>query len=274
MAGDRTLTRSGLSDQQGAWNESGPVPGKGRSGRKMPSAQRERKPALFALAILLVALGAGAAGLLVLRAGGTKVQAVEITAQVSQGSRFPAAAMQEVDLPATSALVQDQDYVPWADEALYLKFFAATTVMPGTLLTNKMATATNTSSAGQNLVGLSLKAGQVPAGLAAGDKVGAVSTGSVCGASPGQVLASSADVTSVSGDTTTGNTEMVTIAVQPGQTATLSCAAANSDVALVQLPSAGGSVSSGNGTAASGGTSNNGTATSNATASSGTATNG
>src|SRR5215475_10564436 len=72
MASDRgTLSRSaGLSgDQQAPWAEpSGP------SGRRMPSAPRERKPALFALAILLVALGAGAAGLLVIRAG-TKVQA-------------------------------------------------------------------------------------------------------------------------------------------------------------------------------------------------------
>ncbi|MGH3278962.1 MAG: hypothetical protein ACRDNW_07480, partial [Trebonia sp.] len=72
MAGDRgTLTRSGLSaDQQGAWGE----PTAAASGRRMPSAQRERKPALFALAILLVALGAGAAGLLVVRAG-AQVQA-------------------------------------------------------------------------------------------------------------------------------------------------------------------------------------------------------
>jgi hypothetical protein len=250
MTSDRTLTRSGLSDQQGAWNEPAPASRKNGPGRKMPSAQRERKPALFALAVLLVALGAGAAGLLVLRAGGTKVQAIQITEQVSQGAQFPAAAMQEVDLPATSALVQGQDYVPWSDEALYTKFFAAATVMPGTLLTNKMATAANTTTAGQNLVGLSLKSGQVPAGLTAGDKVGAVSTSNVCGTTPGQVLASPANVTSVSGDVAAGTAEMVTIATQPGQTATLSCDAANGDVALVQLPSAGGTV--GSGTAANG----------------------
>jgi hypothetical protein len=75
----------------------------------MPSRQRERKPALFALAILLVALGAGAAGLLVIRAG-AQVQAIEIVQQVNQNSQIPVTAMQEVGIPSGSAI----SYVPWS----------------------------------------------------------------------------------------------------------------------------------------------------------------
>jgi hypothetical protein len=239
---DRTLTRSGLSDQQGAWGDPGTGLGSGpgqsgKSARKLPSAPRERKPALFALAVLLVALGAATAGLLVLRAGGSQVAAIQVTSEVSQDSQFTATALREVDLPSTSALVQDQDYVPWSLEATYQGYFAATTIMPGTLLTKEMAAPSNTSAAGQNLIGLSLKAGQVPAGLMAGDKVGAVATGTVCGTTPGSVLANPATVTNVSGDAAAaGTTEMVTIAVQPGQTTMLTCAAANSAVAIAQLP--------------------------------------
>ena len=93
MASDRgTLPRSaGLSADQGPWAE--PT---APSGRRLPSAPRERKPALFALAILLVAAGAGAAGLLVIRAG-TKVQAIEIVQQVNQNAQIPAGAMEEVE---------------------------------------------------------------------------------------------------------------------------------------------------------------------------------
>ena len=269
MASDRTLTRSGLSDQQGGWSEPTAA-----SGRKLPSAQRERKPALFALAVLLVALGAGSAGLLVLRAGGSQVAAIQITEQVSQDSQLPVTAMQEVDIPSTSALVQDRDYVPWADESLYAKYFASTTIMPGTLLTVAMVTTTNAGAAGQNLVGLSLKAGQVPANLMAGTKVGAVATGTVCGANPGQVLATAAEVTNISGDAAaSGGVEMVTIAVPPNSTSMLACAAANGDVAVAQLP-ASGSASVGNSASPASTANPTGTASPTDNATAGASTNG
>jgi hypothetical protein len=268
MASDRTLTRSGLSDQQGGWREPTAA-----SGRKLPSAGRERKPALFALAVLLVALGAGSAGLLVLRAGGSQVAAIQITEQVSQDSQLPVTAMTEVDIPSTSALVQDRDYVPWADESLYAKYFASTTIMPGTLLTVAMVTTTNAGAAGQNLVGLSLKAGQVPANLMAGTKVGAVATSLICGANPGQVLATTAEVTNISGDAAAGGVEMVTIAVPPNSTPMLTCAAANGDVAVAQLP-AGASASVGNSASPASTASPTGTASPTDNATAGTSANG
>ena len=230
MASDRgTLSRSaGLSgDQQAPWAEpSGP------SGRRMPSAPRERKPALFALAILLVALGAGAAGLLVIRAG-TKVQAIEIVQRVNQNAQIPVTAMQEVGISAGSGV----SYVPWDQAGQVAKFFAATTIPAGTLLTQNMVASSSNVTAGEDIVGLSLKAGQVPGNLQPGEKVEAFAVGAACGVTAGTVLSQQAQVTDVAGSATaTGSTESVTVAVQPADAGTLTCMAANGNVGLALLP--------------------------------------
>src|SRR5437660_70872 len=104
MVSDRgTLPRGAVADQQASWAEP-TAPG----GRRMPSTPRERKPALAALAVLLVALGAVAAGYLVINAG-HRVGAVEITQQVGQGQRIPASAIKEVEIASNSGV----NYVPW-----------------------------------------------------------------------------------------------------------------------------------------------------------------
>jgi len=229
MASDRgTLPRSGLSaDQQGAWGEPTAA-----SSRRMPSRQRERKPALFALAVLLVALGAGAAGLLVIRAG-AQVQAIEIVQQVNQNSQIPVTAMQEVGIPSGSAI----SYVPWSQAEQVSKFFAATTIPAGTLLTQKMVASSNNTTAGLDLVGLLLKAGQVPSNLQPGDKVEAVAVGTACGTTAGDVLAQQAQVTDVSGSAgASGSSAVVTVAVQPANAGALTCSAANGNVGLALLP--------------------------------------
>jgi hypothetical protein len=198
----------------------------------MPSRQRERKPALFALAILLVALGAGAAGLLVIRAG-AQVQAIEIVQQVNQNSQIPVTAMQEVGIPSGSAI----SYVPWSQAEQVSKFFAATTIPAGTLLTQKMVASSNNTTAGLDLVGLLLKAGQVPSNLQPGDKVEAVAVGTACGTTAGDVLAQQAQVTDVSGSAgASGSSAVVTVAVQPANAGALTCSAANGNVGLALLP--------------------------------------
>ena len=229
MASDRgTITRSGLSaDQQGAWGEPAAA-----SGRRMPSAPRERKPALFALAILLVALGAGAAGLLVIRAG-TRVQAIEIVQQVNQNAQVPVGAMQEVGISAGSGV----SYVSWSQAEQVAKYFAATTIPAGTLLTQNMVASSSNVTANQDFVGLSLKAGQVPSGLQPGDKVEAIAVGAVCGVTAGTVLAEQGEVTAVTGSATaTGSTASVTVAVQPADAGPLTCSASNGNVGLALLP--------------------------------------
>jgi hypothetical protein len=230
MASDRgTLPRSaGLSaDQQAPWAE--PT---APAGRRLPTAPRERKPALFALAILLVALGAGAAGLLVIRAG-TRVEAIEVVQQVNQNAQIPVTALEEVGISAGSGV----SYVPWSQAGQIAKYFAATTIPAGTLLTQSMVAASSNVTAGEDIVGLSLKAGQVPGGLQPGDKVEAFAVGAACSVTPGTVLAQQAEVTEVSGSATAaGSTASVTVAVQPADAGPLTCLAANGNVGLALLP--------------------------------------
>jgi hypothetical protein len=190
---------------------------------------------LFALAILLVALGAGAAGLLVIRAS-AQVQAIEVVQPVNQNSRIPASALEEVAVPAGGAL----NYLSWSSVAEVERDFAAIRIPAGTLLTRQMIAGSNTSTAGQDLVGLSLKAGQVPSNLQPGDRVEAVAVGTACGTTAGAVLAQRAQVTDVNGSVAaSGSTAVVTLAVQPADAEALTCSAANGNVGLALLPSNG-----------------------------------
>jgi hypothetical protein len=232
-----TLSRGAAADQQ-TWAEP-TAPG----GRRMPSAPRERKPALAALAVLLVALGAVAAGLLVINAG-HRVAAVEIVQQVGQGEQIPASAIREVEISSDSGL----DYVAWQYAGRVAGVYAATEIPAGTLLTEAMTSSTNNLAAGKVEVGLSLKAGQVPGNLLIGDTVEAfsVGTGSGCGTSANASSASTdvpiatGTIASLSGSASeTGNNAGVTLAVSSADAGTLACYASAGDVAITLMPGTG-----------------------------------
>jgi hypothetical protein len=246
MVSDRgTLPRGAAADQQSAWAEP-TAPG----GRRLPSAPRERKPALAALAVLLVALGAVAAGYLVISAG-HRVGAVEITQEVGQGQQIPASAIKEVEIASGSGL----SYVAWQFADRVTGVFAAVQIPAGTLLTPAMTTATNNLAAGKVEVGLSLKAGQLPGNLLIGDTVEAfpVGTGSGCAAdgtgdgangngnavAPGVPIATGS-VASVSGTAVSGgDTASVTLAVSSANAGILACYASAGDVAVTLMPGTG-----------------------------------
>jgi hypothetical protein len=243
MVSDRgTLPRGAVADQQAAWAEP-TAPG----GRRMPSAPRERKPGLAALAVLLVALGAVAAGYLVISAG-HRVGAVEITQEVGQGQRIPASAIREVQIASNSGL----NYVAWQYANRVTGVYAAVHIPAGTLLTPAMTTATNNLASGKVEVGLSLKAGQAPTNLLIGQTVEAfpVGTGSGCGgngngagtgtaATPGVPIATGT-IASVTGSTSTnGSTAAVTLAVSSADAGILACYASAGDVAIALTPGSG-----------------------------------
>ncbi len=251
MVSDRgTLPRGAVADQQASWAEP-TAPG----GRRMPSAPRERKPALAALAVLLVALGAVAAGYLVINAG-HRVGAVEITQQVGQGQRIPASAIKEVEIASNSGI----NYVAWQYANRVAGVYAAVQIPAGTLLTPAMTTATNNLAAGKVQVGLSLKPGQAPASLLIGQSVEAfgVGTGSGCaaaaagggaggtgGGSGGSGAGSGVPITtrviaSVVGSTASnGSTAAVTLAVPDADAGVLACYASAGDVAIALTPGSG-----------------------------------
>jgi hypothetical protein len=247
MVSDRgTLPRGAVADQQASWAEP-TAPG----GRRMPSAPRERKPALAAVAILLVALGAASAGYLVLNAG-HRVGAVEITQAVGQGQRIPASAIKEVQINSDT----DVSYVAWQYANRVTGVFAAVQIPAGTLLTPKMTEATSNLTAGKVEVGLSLKPGQAPTNLLIGQTVRAfpVGTGSGCASggngaggangtgattTPGEPI-TTGTIVSVSGSTTTnGSTAAVTLAVPETDAGVLACYASAQDVAIALTPGSG-----------------------------------
>jgi hypothetical protein len=252
MVSDRgTLPRGAVADQQASWAEP-TAPG----GRRMPSAPRERKPALAALAVLLVALGAVAAGYLVINAG-HRVGAVEITQQVGQGQRIPASAIKEVEIASNSGI----NYVAWQYANRVAGIYAAVQIPAGTLLTSAMTSATNNLAAGNVQVGLSLKPGQAPANLLIGQSVEAfgVGTGSGCGAaaaggggaggtgggnggngSGSGVPITTGVIASVVGSTASnGSTAAVTLAVPDADAGVLACYASAGDVAIALTPGSG-----------------------------------
>jgi len=249
MVSDRgTLPRGAVADQQASWAEP-TAPG----GRRMPSAPRERKPALAALAVLLVALGAIAAGYLVINAG-HRVGAVEITQEVGQGQRIPASAIKEVEIASNTGI----NYVAWQYANRVAGIYAAVQIPAGTLLTPAMTTATNNLAAGKVQVGLSLKPGQAPGNLLIGQTVEAfgVGTGSGCGATsaggggtggtgggngtgPGVPITTGV-IASVFGSTATnGSTAAVTLAVPDADAGVLACYASAGDVAIALTPGSG-----------------------------------
>jgi len=222
----------------------------------MPSAPRERKPALAALAVLLVALGAVAAGYLVINAG-HRVGAVEITQQVGQGQRIPASAIKEVEIASNSGI----NYVAWQYANRVAGVYAAVQIPAGTLLTSAMTTATNNLAAGKVQVGLSLKPGQAPANLLIGQSVEAfgVGTGSACGAAavgggtggtgggngsgngagPGVPITTGVIASVVGSTASNGSTAAVTLAVPDADAGVLACYASAGDVAIALTPGSG-----------------------------------
>ena len=141
MPSDRsTLQRGAPGGDHSAWQEP-TAPG----GRRLPSAPRERKPALAALAVLLILGCALGTGFLVIQSG-KRVAAIEISQQVGAGQRIPATAMQEVQIASNSGL----SYVPWNQATQVARFYAANPIPAGTLLTNAMVSSSTTSTAGRD----------------------------------------------------------------------------------------------------------------------------
>ena len=247
MSSDRgTISRG--TEQGGVWPE--PT---APAGRRLPSAPRERKPALAALAVVLVVGGALLAALLVVGAG-HKTGAIEITQTVGQGQKIPVSAMQEVQVTSGGGL----DYVPWNEASQVAGTYAATMLPAGTLLTPQMTTSSSNLANGMTVIGLALKQGELPDGLQVGDHVDIFVTSDSSGRCPrpaNNVLTTNAVVMAIGnpGDASNGNADNVQVAVNPGDAGGVSCNAANNNVSVGILPGSGQSSNSGTPGSASGG---------------------
>jgi hypothetical protein len=205
-------------DQQGAW----PQPTT-PTGRRVPSAPRERKPALAALAVLLILGGALGAGFLVLQSG-KRVAAIEISQQIGVGQQIPLSAMQEVQIASGAGL----SYVPWSEASQVAQFYAATAIPPRTLLTNAMVGRAGNVTAGKAVLGLSLKDGQVPAQLQVGDHVNIYQVSDApetCPGSSGSMLARDAVVLDITNPASSSSSAVadVRVAVDPASAGAVAC---------------------------------------------------
>src|ERR1019366_6881767 len=126
---------------------------------------RQRRPALVAVAVLLIVSGA-LGGLQLLTASSHKVSALVLVNEVPAGH-----VIESADL-GTAALSGKVAYTPASAEASVVGKTAARDLFAGQLLTHSMMSTPQVPDNKHALVGLRLKAGQVPsAGLADGDTV-------------------------------------------------------------------------------------------------------
>jgi len=205
-------------------------------GRRPPSAPRERKPALAALAILLIVGGALGAAYLVIQ-NNHRVAAIEITQQIGIGQQIPVSAMREVEVAPGNGL----GYVPWGQASQVTRFYAATSIPPGTLLSSAMVATVGNLARGREVVGLALKDGQLPSGLQVGDRINIYQVSDsahACPGVPGSTLSSDAIVLGISPVPPALNDSAidVRVALLPADAGAVACNAANGHIGIAVLP--------------------------------------
>ncbi|MFG2002514.1 hypothetical protein ACGFNU_25495 [Spirillospora sp. NPDC048911] len=245
MKGNQSAVAGGVS----AGTASNAAPGRpslGQSGlgasggQRLPVAPRERKPALAALAVLLILGGALASAYLVM-ASGQRVSAIRIVQPVAAGQPIPLTALQEVQVGDTGV----DYYIRWSERAKVARTYAAVPLVRGALLTNGMVSKTPAAERGRVVVGLALKPGQLPTakGLVSGARVSLYAVGTGAGSSgprPGTVLSTNAIVVTIGaagkGDRLRGDQTSVDVAVPPNEVAAIAQAASAGAVAIALLP--------------------------------------
>jgi hypothetical protein len=210
-----------------------PVSGSNR----LPSS-RERRPALAALAVILILLGAAGSALIALRSGDRQDYVAVGSKPIAPGQKISVDDLAKGDLAGkTGALV------PWSTVKSLEGRYSTGWLHPGQFLA-KESTIADPTPPGGALVGISLEAGRAPSiQLKGGDilQIIQVPAANQAGGAPA-VLVDAAKVMSVSGgisDTkTNANTTLnLTVLVPTSKATALAAAAAAKGLAVVQLPS-------------------------------------
>jgi hypothetical protein len=226
---DGARDRRILRDQRGV--RSG-VATAASNGERIPLPPRERRPALAALAVLLIVGGAAIAGLLALRAD-DRDTVVVLREDVSAGQPLTAD-----QLTTAQVSLEGLPTIPESELSQVEGMYAATALPAGTVLAPDMLTPTGLLQDGRAAVGLALRAGLLPAnGLVGGDIVDVVSvptSGAPLpeGSGSGPVLVADAQVSSVRVDDASGTT-IVTVIVDRSDAPTVASAGAVGGAALV-----------------------------------------
>ena len=133
----------------------------------LPPPRRRRRPALLALAVTMVVLGALGAAYLATSLGQTS-PVIAIAREVPWGQTLTAADLVEARISDDPAL----EPIPYSDRDQVIGLIAATTLAPGSLLTRDALTDQRLPAPGQQLVGVGVSAVQLPTtALRPGDDV-------------------------------------------------------------------------------------------------------
>ncbi|MFE7433192.1 hypothetical protein ACFU78_09320 [Streptomyces tendae] len=235
-----------IQERTGAGAGRSAAPAQPSVGDRLPSPPRERKPALAALAVLLILVGALGATMLVLRAG-DRVEAIQLTADVKAGESI-------TDDNIKSVMVNDDsgaNFVAWSQRESLMKLQAKSTLYKGTVVVGEMFADKSGMEEGKATVGVSLKEGQYPKGLGSGDNVavyrvgtktsGGDQDGSASGSAgaDNSLLVERAVVESAgasSSDSITSTNLPVTLTVDAADVPALTQAASAGEVAVVLIP--------------------------------------
>lgn len=214
-----------------------------------PTTVRERKPALAALALLLIAVGVLASVYLQMQAG-NRVGVIEVTQQVAQGQQVTATDISEVMVAQDASI----NYVTWSQRGLLSQYTAKTDLVAGTLLVGQMLTTAPAAAGNEMTIAVSLKDSQYPPSIGVGDTVSALYVGP---GSDTSSTSSSADVTLVlstsvkivalpgSGDSSDSSDNVFEVSVDKADAPSLLSASDEGHLVFTSGASAAGGTSSG-----------------------------
>ncbi|MFG3286081.1 hypothetical protein [Streptomyces sp. NPDC048111] len=237
-----------VQERGGAGTHRGSVPGQ-PGGERLPAPPRERKPALAALAVLLILIGALGATVLVLRAG-DRVEVYKLSKDVPAGHAVSKDALTTVMVASGNGV----HYITPDQYDALTKLRAKSNLYAGSVLVGEMLAPDGGVQAGKAAVGVSLKEGQYPTNLKDGETVavyrvgantgsggngkGSGSSGANSGsASGGPVLVQRAVVSDTgTQDKSFGSGNLaVTLTVNTSEAAALAQAASAGEVAVVRV---------------------------------------
>lgn len=212
----------------------------GGGSNRLPSS-RERRPALAALAVILILLGAAGSALIALNSGNrSDFVAIASDKPLPPGHKLETKDLARGDLAgATGALI------PWSEASKYLGHYTTTWLYKDQFVTPDNFTKDGESPipTGAALVGISLEAGRAPSdGFLVGDAVAVIQVPtSNQDSGEGVKLVRAAEVTSVSGaisdsKTSANSTLNVTVMIPTEASTKVAAAAAAKSLVLVKLP--------------------------------------
>lgn len=195
-------------------------------GNRLPAPPRQRRPALAALAVLLIVGGAAVAALLALRVD-ERVAVLQAAGTIEAGQQITAE-----HLTTTRVAAENDSLIPASQEDALVGRYAATRINEGQLVDATMTNTSGALSGGGVAVGASLANGFLPAsGLRAGDIVDLVSIAS----GQGETIVEDARVSSVQSIDSTGTQAgaTATFIVERGQSAEVAGVAATNQLVVV-----------------------------------------